>query len=914
MVEPQATRFWHLAVQSGLVDAGALASCWARIPPAKRTIEAADRRLARQAIEAGFLTLWQAQQILGGRAVGFKIDKYVLLDRIGVGGMGRVYLARDTRLGRRVALKVLSPERMNNPRALARFQREAKVGAQLQHENLVRIYDEGESNGVRYLVMEYIEGKTISQLVAENGRLPPATAAGLARQVALGLEHAYQKGLIHRDVNPANIMVTRDGTAKLTDLGLAIDLGDEGDNVTRDGATVGTFDYISPEQAQHSRNVDTRADIYSLGCTLYYMMAGRVPFPVPSLPEKLYAHQLSEPEPLSAIVPGIPMGLEIVVRRMMRKVADERYPTPLAVALALEPFRGGTVPQAQIEMPAKSTADIATINGVDSVAGTGSNYGSDADLSEPTSPSPDLSEPPKPAASFSATTPAPAVPPPPRELAMALDEDEDDDEPPWSPSTPAPREVALALDEAEDEDEDEVEMLDDDEEGEPALVAQGAKSSVATADAPGFSLDFGQASAANPEAKPTRVAPSRKAKKGGPPWPLLAGSLLATAAIGTILAIAGRGLVRWINSASKPTEVVRPIDDPNSPMKALPKGPTVMVLLPDGKTEAQDDLAGALARVAETGGEIRLGGVAPRPIRAATPVVISGKVTIAAAANSLPSINVDMPGSTPFLQVKPGGSLRLSGLTILVQYHGQVKPSAAIEAAGDLDVSRCIFVGGGSGEEVRAIRAEGPRTTIEESGFRGFTRPIDVALGAGSQAIIKGCLFAWSKGDDRKTGWAVRVEPRESPGKGERLLALDRCTVANGGGAIEVDGFTEASPLPVEVKDTYVMADALLMWSADAKAYPKAIKWSGKQNRYDIQKLAWVVLPPVGFSGHPDSPTDSKGWEKSFPEAGTLYKSARFAAGPTASPYLKPADYALTDPDAAGVGIDPKRVGPSVSP
>src|SRR4051795_10790652 len=312
MVDPKASRFWQVALQSGLIDAEALTACFEAIAPEKRVAEQLDRRLARQAVQQGRLTLWQAQQLLSGRATGFKIDRYVLLEMIGQGGMGRVYLARDTRLNRRVALKILSPERMNNPRAIARFQREARVGAQLQHENLVRIYDEGEANGKCYLVMEYIEGKNIGQMIAEGGPIPPVIAARLARQVALGLEHAQRKGLIHRDVNPYNILVTRDGTAKLTDLGLAIDLG-ENERVTRDGATVGTFDYISPEQARHSHGVDTRSDIYSLGCTLYHMLAGRVPFPSPSLPEKLFSHQASPPEPVTKVVPGIPEGLGAVV-------------------------------------------------------------------------------------------------------------------------------------------------------------------------------------------------------------------------------------------------------------------------------------------------------------------------------------------------------------------------------------------------------------------------------------------------------------------------------------------------------------------------------------------------------------------------------------------------------------------------
>jgi serine/threonine protein kinase len=337
MLDLKASRFYHAALQSGLIDAAGLETCFEAIPPEKRTHDAVDRRLARQVIAAGKMTLWQAQQVLGGRASGFRIDKYLLLDLLGRGGMGRVYLARDTRLNRNVALKILSQERMNNPRAIARFQREAKVGAQLQHENLVRVYDEGDDDGVRFLVMEYIEGKNVGQVIAELGAIPWSTTAKLGRQVALGLDHARLKGLIHRDVNPCNILITRDGSAKLTDLGLAIDLADQ-DNVTRDGATVGTFDYVSPEQARHSRLVDTRADIYSLGCTLYHMIAGRVPFPVVSLPEKLYAHQLHEPEPLSELVPGVPRGLDEAIRRMMRKSPDDRFQTPLEVAEALEPF------------------------------------------------------------------------------------------------------------------------------------------------------------------------------------------------------------------------------------------------------------------------------------------------------------------------------------------------------------------------------------------------------------------------------------------------------------------------------------------------------------------------------------------------------------------------------------------------
>jgi serine/threonine protein kinase len=357
MVDPRTSQFWQTAVQGGLVVPAKLEECWQAIPTEKRTPDAMDRRLARQTVNAGLLTLWQAQQILAGRQNGLRIDRYLILDQIGHGGMGRVYLARDTRLRRLVAVKVLSRDRIGNPRAVSRFRREAKLGAQLQHENLIRVYDEGDIGGMPYLVMEYITGKTVSQMISEQGRLPPAEAAELGRQVALGLEHLHQKDLLHRDVNPANILVDQEGIAKLTDLGLAIDLTDEEDIVTRDGATVGTFDYISPEQARNPRQIDTRSDLYSLGCTLYHMIAGRVPFPAPSLPEKLFAHQSTNPEPLRSFVPEIPEGLEAVVATLMNKRPEDRYSRPAAAARGLEPYARRFRRSAGKEIPTPRSAE-----------------------------------------------------------------------------------------------------------------------------------------------------------------------------------------------------------------------------------------------------------------------------------------------------------------------------------------------------------------------------------------------------------------------------------------------------------------------------------------------------------------------------------------------------------------------------
>ena len=938
MVEPQVTQFWQKAVQSGLIDAKALKACWEKIPPAKRTPDAADRRLARQAVEAGFLTLWQAQQIVNGRSSGFKIDKYILLDRIGTGGMGRVYLARDTRLGRRVAVKILSPERLNNPRALARFLREAKVGAQLQHENLVRVYDEGDALGAPYLVMELIEGKTVAKLISDNGPLPSAVAAGLTRQVALGLEHAYQKGLIHRDVNPMNIMVTRDGVAKLTDLGLALDTTEDAGNVTRDGVTVGTFDYISPEQARHSRNVDTRTDIYSLGCTLYHMIAGQVPFPLPSLPEKLYAHQVVEPEPLSKLVPGVPSGLEDVVQRMMRKSPEDRYPTPLAVAMALEPFQGGRLLVDQFEAPAGS-APLVPIPDVQSMSPPPApdpkinpDPGSDPDLAIAATPPPDLPEP------IQNGVEARPYCDPPRKVevggpsgavASALPE------PSSSPVRVAfEKDVVVLEDEgseiANENEADAIEIEDDETTSDvfpiarPALPeATAPMSSVAEEDAieieddeppsdrfpiarttpPASGDELVDASSSEPDfSGPAAIIESLREPpaKGGPV------RLLLNAVTGIlIVALAAAFLSRTFTG--KETVKKRPPlnDDGRGPGLEMPRGASIVVRLPDGTKSEEPDLRSALARVASGGGEIAIAG--PKLITADTPVELAGRVVIKPAAKSTAMLMVEIAGAGPFLRSRAGGSLTLEGLTFAITLKG--KPSTVVvEAAGDLAVRRCLFMAGGKGDDARAIVVQGASTMIEGCGFRGFDRPVDLALATGATATLTNCLFAWSKAGDHKTGWAVRARP--AGGGAPKGLTLDHCTIA-GGGLIEVAaGFSAAAPLPVQVQNTAVLSDAMVLWGPSPKEFPKAVPWQGKGNRYDIQKAVWVVLPPSGFDGLPGGPNDPVSWEKAMPESGTTVKSFRFVEDGSISSFLQPQDYALADKDVAGIGADTKRVGP----
>ena len=302
-----------------------------------------DRVLAKELVGRGLLTRFQAERILGGQTQGFRIGPYVVTDKIGRGGMGRVYKAVHQRLKRTVALKVLPRAQRTDPEAEARFLREARAGAQLNHPNIVTTYDVDDQGDITYLAMEYVDGQDLYRLVRDTGPLSPGDAAGVAYQVALGLEHARKRGIVHRDVKPSNILIDTEGCAKILDMGLArIEreglTDDESATLTQTGAVMGTVDYIAPEQAEDTHKADTRADIYSLGCTLYHTLAGQVPFPGGSAMEKLYGHGMREPEDLRKLAPAVPDELAQVVAKMMAKKPDDRYQTPAEAAEALLPW------------------------------------------------------------------------------------------------------------------------------------------------------------------------------------------------------------------------------------------------------------------------------------------------------------------------------------------------------------------------------------------------------------------------------------------------------------------------------------------------------------------------------------------------------------------------------------------------
>jgi serine/threonine protein kinase len=302
------------------------------------------RALGRVLFQRGWLTRFQISQVAKGRGKELCVGPYLLLDRLGAGGMGQVFRAKHQHMQRIVALKLILKERLNNAEAVKRFYQEVQAAAQLQHPNIVVAYDAGPAGNTHYFAMEYVEGSDLSRLVRESGPLPVGQACDYVRQVARGLEHARERGLVHRDIKPANLLVGDDGSGtqivKILDMGLArIQMpGGDDKGLTRTGQVMGTPDYLAPEQARDARSADTRSDIYSLGCTLYFLLAGRAPFTGETLAQVLLKHQMEEPGPPDGGWGNIPVSVRTVLRTAMAKRPEERYQTPSQMADALEPL------------------------------------------------------------------------------------------------------------------------------------------------------------------------------------------------------------------------------------------------------------------------------------------------------------------------------------------------------------------------------------------------------------------------------------------------------------------------------------------------------------------------------------------------------------------------------------------------
>jgi serine/threonine protein kinase len=296
-------------------------------------------RLAGLLERQGLVTRFQNSHFLNGRWRGLIIGPYKVLDLIGSGGVGFVYRGEHLRLRRPVAIKVLSWERLGNEVFIERFQRESRATAALDHPNIVRAYDFGRAGALHYLVMEYVEGESLLKLVEQEGLLPAARAADYVRQAAQGLQHAHEARLVHRDVKPSNLILTPKGVIKILDMGLVRVLADDaapGEAITQAGTVLGTPDYMAPEQAQDSRQIDIRSDLYSLGCVFYFLLAGRPPFAGGTTMQKLFKHSYEEPVPIRALRPDVSPGVAAVVRRLMAKQPEDRYQTPAELVQALE--------------------------------------------------------------------------------------------------------------------------------------------------------------------------------------------------------------------------------------------------------------------------------------------------------------------------------------------------------------------------------------------------------------------------------------------------------------------------------------------------------------------------------------------------------------------------------------------------
>lgn len=267
---------------------------------------------------------------LGKLLEGQRLGHFDLHEYVGGGGMGAVFKALDTMLNRVVAVKVLSQEQSSDEETLRRFQNEAQSAARLDHENISRVFYVGEDRGWHYIVFEFIEGANLRDVVQNEGPLTLARAVSYTLQIADALTHASQRDVVHRDIKPSNVLITPDGRAKLVDMGLARlhQVEPVANDLTASGVTLGTFDYISPEQARDPRSADVRSDIYSLGCTLYFMLTGRPPFPDGTVLQKLLQHQGDQPRDPRTFRPELPEDLMKIMDRMLAKQPERRYSTP----------------------------------------------------------------------------------------------------------------------------------------------------------------------------------------------------------------------------------------------------------------------------------------------------------------------------------------------------------------------------------------------------------------------------------------------------------------------------------------------------------------------------------------------------------------------------------------------------------
>jgi serine/threonine protein kinase len=352
------SEFLDLVRKSGVVDEKRLDAHVQRLQSAG-ALPAEAAKAAGVLVRDGVLTHFQAEQLMLGKWRRFTLGKYKVLERLGSGGMGSVFLCEHKLMRRRVAVKVLPTAKAADPSSLERFYREARAAAALDHPNIVHAYDIDQDETLHFLVMEYVDGASLQEIVKKTGPMDPVRAAHYVAQSAVGLEHAHRSGLVHRDIKPGNILVDRTGTVKILDMGLARFFNDEEDMLTKkyDENVLGTADYLAPEQALDSHGVDIRADVYGLGATFYFLLTGRPPFAEGTTAQKLIWHQTRQPKPIGTFRRDVPAAMIAVIEKMMAKAPAHRQQTPIEVAEALAPWTQTPIPPpAEAEMPRLSPA------------------------------------------------------------------------------------------------------------------------------------------------------------------------------------------------------------------------------------------------------------------------------------------------------------------------------------------------------------------------------------------------------------------------------------------------------------------------------------------------------------------------------------------------------------------------------
>jgi serine/threonine-protein kinase len=293
--------------------------------------------LAKRLVAESTLTEFQTSRLLRNRASGFVVGQYVLLDRLGEGKKGRVYKAQHKLMGRLVAVKVIAPRIASRTSSIARFHREMRLLGRLDHPNVVRAFDADQVGDLLYFVMEYVAGRDLEQLLQDRGSLAPTEVAAYMAQAALGLGHAHDRGIVHRDVKPTNLMLSAEGEVKVLDLGLGVlmEADRETSFATAAGRCIGTLYYMSPEQAT-AGEVDSRSDLFSLGCTMYQLLTGQMPFPGETAAECLTRLATGKPVPINELLPNLPAPFIAVLDKLIANQPEDRFQTAVEAAKALQ--------------------------------------------------------------------------------------------------------------------------------------------------------------------------------------------------------------------------------------------------------------------------------------------------------------------------------------------------------------------------------------------------------------------------------------------------------------------------------------------------------------------------------------------------------------------------------------------------